>query len=466
MNQRHGSPAPSSTGDGTPREPHLLDHVRVLHKRRWIAIPVFLIVFVSAAINTFRTVPVYDATVQMMIEQDTPAIAGLEELFRTADRRFQEEFYQTQYRILQSRRLARRTIGLLGLEDDPRFAAQRSATLWARVTGRVTAWTNGVLGRPAEPPDPVAMPDDVMAEVEFVDGFRTGLTIAPISRSRLVDITYRFTDPKLAARVANGYAEAYIEEIVEQKFLLSSEATDWLGEQLAEHRLRVEASEAALQSYREQNDGVVVEDGQNIMVRRLVDLNAAVTQARTARLEREAVFNQLDSMDAGALESAPLVVSNSYIQQLRSELSRFEREQDELAQRYGERHPEMIRIGTTVTTARAKLRTEINKIVWSVRSEFDTALVNEQSLTSALKEQQRQALALDRRSMEYTVLVREAESNRQVYEGLLAQARETTISGDLRRTNVRIIDRAEIPSDPSAPQPLRVQWWPIRPWRS
>ena len=319
MSEPDSSPAPSPTAGDRPGGPHLLDHVRVLHKRRWIAISVFLIVFVSAAINTFRTVPVYEATARIVIEHDEPAVASLEELFGTRDGFFRTDFYQTQYRILQSRRLARRTVGLLGLEGSPRFGAQAQETSsfteapWARVTGRVTAWISGVLAGPAEPPDPVAPPDDVMAEVEFIDGFRAGLIISPVEESRLVDVTYRSTDPKLAARVANGYAEAYIEEIVEQKFLVSSEAADWLTEQLAEERLQVAASEAALQRYREQNDGLVVENGQNIVVQRLVDLNAAVTRARTARLEREALFNQLDSLDASALESFPLVVSNTYV---------------------------------------------------------------------------------------------------------------------------------------------------------
>ena len=135
----------TSAGDDTTGERHLLDYVRVVYKRRWIAIPVFLIVFVSAAINTLRTVPVYDATARTIIEQDAPAVAGLEELFRTREGWVQDEFFQTQYRMLQSRRLARRTIRLLGLESDPRFSAQAqetsssTETLWTRATSRVTA---------------------------------------------------------------------------------------------------------------------------------------------------------------------------------------------------------------------------------------------------------------------------------------------------------------------------------------
>ena len=297
-------------------------------------------------------------------------------------------------------------------------------------------------------------PNAALAEVQFVDGFRAGLVIVPVEGSRLVDITYRSTDPKFAARVANGYADAYIEEVVEHKFLVSSEAADWLGEQLAEHRLLVEASEAALQRYREQN-GVVIEDRENIVVQRLADLNTAVTQARTARLQQEALYNQTRAVDASSLESFPRVLSDSYVQELRAELSRFEREHEELAQTYGERHPEMIRIGSVVTSARVKLSNEIDRVVRSVQSEYEAAVANERSLTDAVQAQQRQALALDRRSMEFSVLVREAESNRQVYEGLLSRARETTISSDLRRTNVRIVDRAEIPSYPSAPRTQR-----------
>ena len=101
------------------------------------------------------------------------------------------------------------------------------------------------------------------------------------------------TDPQLAADLANAHARAYIEQNLEYRFTASKDATDWLEGQLAEQRKKVEASEAELQRYKEQHDAVAVEDRQNIVVQRLSDLNGAATKAKTTRIEKEALYNQL-----------------------------------------------------------------------------------------------------------------------------------------------------------------------------
>ena len=114
--------------------------------------------------------------------------------------------------------------------------------------------------------------------------------------SRLVDISMTSTDPQLAADLANAHARAYIEQNLEYRFSASKDATDWLEGQLAEQRKKVEASEAELQRYKEQHDAVAVEDRQNIVVQRLSDLNGAATKAKTTRIEKEALYNQLRSI--------------------------------------------------------------------------------------------------------------------------------------------------------------------------
>ena len=136
------------------------------------------------------------------------------------------------------------------------------------------------------------------------------------------------TDPQLAADLANAHARAYIEQNLEYRFSASKEATDWLEGQLAEQRKKVEASEAELQRYKEQHDAVAVEDRQNIVVQRLSDLNSAATKAKTTRIEKEALYNQLRSIqNSNALDSFPAVLGNEYIQKLKGDLGDLQRQQ-------------------------------------------------------------------------------------------------------------------------------------------
>jgi len=442
-------------------ERHLMDYVRVLYKRRWVAIPAFLIVFAVGGINSYRKVTIYEARTQILIEKDTPKVGTLETMFQQQDGWYNDDFYRTQYRILQSRSLARRTAELMHLKE--RMAAQATAPVadsGFSVSGAIAWVKKQVAGEDAQDTKKADEEAKVAAALAKEDPLAPyasmvlgSLAVSPIANSRLVDLKFTSTDPQLAADMANAHAKAYIDQNLEYKFSASKVATDWLSERLGEQRKKVEESEAALQRYKEEHDAVAVEDRQNIVVQRLGDLNSAVTKAKTGRIEKEAQYNQLKSIQGTpAVESFPAVVANDYIQKLKSELGDLQRQQAQLSEKYGDRHPEMIKIRSAVQSTQAKLDLEVSKVVQSVQSEYQAALAQERSLVGALDSQKGEALSLNRKGIEYSVLNREAESNRQVYEALLQRTKETGISGELKASNIRVVDTAEVPKWPILPR--------------
>jgi len=442
-------------------ERHLMDYVRVLYKRRWVAIPAFLIVFAVGGINSYRKVTIYEARTQILIEKDTPKVGTLETMFQQQDGWYNDDFYRTQYRILQSRSLARRTAELMHLKE--RMAAQATAPVadsGFSVSGAIAWVKKQVAGEDAQDTKKADEEAKVAAALAKEDPLAPyasmvlgSLAVSPIANSRLVDLKFTSTDPQLAADMANAHAKAYIDQNLEYKFSASKDATDWLSERLGEQRKKVEESEAALQRYKEEHDAVAVEDRQNIVVQRLGDLNSAVTKAKTGRIEKEAQYNQLKSIQGTpAVESFPAVVANDYIQKLKSELGDLQRQQAQLSEKYGDRHPEMIKIRSAVQSTQAKLDLEVSKVVQSVEAEYQAALAQERSLVGALDSQKGEALSLNRKGIEYSVLNREAESNRQVYEALLQRTKETGISGELKASNIRVVDTAEVPKWPILPR--------------
>ncbi len=441
-------------------EKHLVDYLRVVYKRRWVAIPAFLIVLVVGVINTYRETPIYQARAQILIEKDTPKVAGFNDLFASQDGWYNDDFYQTQYRILQSRSLARRAVSSMNLAQHPAYKRQASAgssfSVMGAVIGGAVAAKQAIFGKPEPKVRETRAAGESAAEAALVDTFLGALTVLPVRNSRLVDLRFVSTEPTLAADMANALAKAYIQQNLEYKFNTSKDASAWLEEQLAEQRKKVEESESALQRYRETNDAVAVEDRQNIVVQRLAEMNAVVTKAKTARIEKEALYNQLRSMESsGALDSFPAVLANEYVQSIKAELGTLQRQQAQLAERFGDRHPEMIKTRTAVQSTEAKLRLEIQKVVDSVRSEFESARAQEMSLSGALNQQKGEALSLNRKGIEYSVLSREAESNRQIYESLLQRTKETGISGDFKASNIRVVDQAEVPKGPFLPRKQR-----------
>ena len=399
-------------------EKHLTDYLRVLYKRRWVAIPTFLVILVVGVINTYRTTPIYEAHAQILIEKDTPRVAGLNDMFTQQDGWYNDEFYQTQYRILQSRSLARKAVKTMQLGDHPAYKRMISTpppmTLAGAVGTAYSAARTAIVGEApkAAAPDVSPVPaasGETPQEAALVDVFLGALTVVPVRNSRLVELRFTSSEPQLAADMANALAKTYIEQNLEFKFNSSKEATDWLSAQMGEQRKKVGESEAALQRYKEQHDAVAVEDRQNIVVQRLGEMNAAVTKAKTTRIEKEALYNQLKAMQtSGSIDSFPAVLANDYVQKIKGDLGDLQRQQAQLADKYGDRHPEMIKIRTAIQSTEAKLKNEIDKVVDSVKSEYESARAQEVSLAGALDSQKYEALSLNRKGIEYSVLQREA----------------------------------------------------------
>jgi capsular exopolysaccharide synthesis family protein len=429
-------------------EVHLSDYLRVLYKRRWPALTAFLIVFVGTCILTFTATPIYNARVQLLIEKENSNVVTFKEAVE--QNQIADDYYQTQYKILQSRALARRTLDALQAWHYAQFdSPDTSQSKGLRAT--IAGWFSRDNG--ARAPE-LPGPDETKTQSRSIDLFLKDLTVTPVRNSRLVDVTYDSPYPEVAARVANGLAKAYIEQNMEFKYLSSKEASDWLAARLGEQRKQVESSEQALQKYRESsNDAVSLEDRQNIVVQRLADLNQAVTRAKMERIEKESTYNQIRAMqnDRAALDTFPAILGNGFIQQQKSELAELQRQQAQLGEKLGPNHPDMVKNASAIRAAEAKIQGEIGKVVQAMQNEYQRSVINERSLTQALDQQKRDALELNRKGSEYGVLSRDANSNRQIFESLMQRTKETAISGELRTSNIRVVDPAETPRRPASP---------------
>ena len=257
----------------------------------------------------------------------------------------------------------------------------------------------------------------------------------------------------LAARIANAIGEAYIRQNVEFTSTTTKEASTFLTQQLAEQRAKLEASEQALQAYRERTDSVSLEERQNVVVQRLADLNAAVTRANTARIQKESAYNQVKAAleNPAAIDTVPLILSNPFVQQQKTELAALQRQRAQLSEKLGPNHPDMVKVGVAIQNAEARIKAEVAQIVSSMRSDYEAAMAEERSLTATLNRQKGEAQDLNRSGIEYGVLQRDNDANRQMFEALLKRTQETGISEELKAGNIRVVDQAETPRGPVSP---------------
>ena len=278
------------------QQPHLRDYFRVIVKRRHVASAAAAVIALSAIIYAFTATPIYEGRAQLLIEADDPNVIDFKQVTGeqvNASTLSRQDYYQTQYRLLQSRSVAKKTIETLKLWANPELdpgedAESLSLRAMASAAGE---WVGSLFSSSTGATVPEA--DETMTQAKVIDAFLERLKVSPVRNSRLAEVTYRSEDPALAARVANTVAASYIDMNLDFRFTATREASVFLEQQLTEQRKGVETAEVRLQQYREQNDALSLEDRQNIVVQKLADLNAAVTRAKTERLQKESMYHQL-----------------------------------------------------------------------------------------------------------------------------------------------------------------------------
>jgi polysaccharide biosynthesis transport protein len=430
---------------------HLFDRLAIIIKHWKPAIGVAMLVIAGMMYQTYTTVPLYRAQARIQIDEEhTTAQTDFKESSLVYSD--PEPYYQTQYKILQGRDLALHAVKRLQLQAVPEFNGQGAkppalTQAIADIKAKVMALVRG------EPAAPARRAGGPLNENQQADAFLGRVQVAPVRGSRLVDVYFVSADPQFAARAVNVLAEEYVNQNLEFRLQNTDKTLDWLTEEVAKQQSVVQTSERMLAEYRENKNALSLEDRQNIIVSRLNQVNDAASRARMARIQKEALYNQVAA--ANDRESLSTIASNPFVQQLKTRVSELQREQLRLEDRYGEKHPDVQRVNGQIADAQRQLDLEVDRSVAAIKADYQASVAEEKQLGRDLETQKAQATDLNRKSIDYSVLQREAESNRQVYESLLQREKEMRVVSNSRANNVRLLDRAEIPGSPFTPNTRR-----------
>ncbi|MDY6972331.1 MAG: polysaccharide biosynthesis tyrosine autokinase [Thermodesulfobacteriota bacterium] len=437
----------------------LRDYLRVIMKRRWTIITVLAVIVVTVTIHAFTATPVYEATARLIIDKENPNVVSIQEVMAIDASGM--DYYQTQYKIIESRTVAREVIRRLNLEESEEFSPKPKAGLISTLSRSIREtfgfWTDSIayLLKTEEKAISEASSEyeeDSALVSEFIDR----IDVEPIRNSRLVDVSFQAKDPSLAARIANTLARAYIDQNLETRLMAIQDAVKWLHSRIEEERKRVEKAEHALLRYKERHNIVTdfSSDVENITAQKLAQLNAQVVEAESKRVEAETRYSQAMALvgTPDMLDSIPEVLNNELIMQIKSMEVELYKRVSELSKKYGQRHPQMVAIRSELETLQKRKIQEVNQVVNSLRNEHMVALARENSFKAALGKQKRESLDLNQKAVEYGVLRREAESARQMYELLINRFKETSLTEDMKTGNIRIVDRAEVAETPIKPR--------------
>jgi polysaccharide biosynthesis transport protein len=413
------------------KEAHLLDYLAILRRHMWLSLAFLITVVTVVTIASFKMRPVYVATAQVEIERGgqgaMPFQGAGQDYYLWED---MDSYIATQAKILASDTLALETIKSLELWKYPEFKSDPRAILNASVN---------------DPSRPEKTP-------AILGVFLAQLTVKRVPASHLLEVSFESQDPTLAAKVVNTTLQNFIDTDYRTKYEEATRASDWLSKQLNDMKIKVEQSEDSRIGYERQNQIWSIGKEEDITTAKLAELNKDLTEAQADRMKAEAN----DAMvKAGNLAALPQVQGNSLIRDLVKRQADLREKYTEALQQFGPKYPKVERLRAQLDEVGRSIQGQQLLAAKQVEAIYQAALKREQLLEGALTQQKEVVNDQAQRMIQYNILQREAEANKQLYYGLLAKLKEATLSAGMRTTNLRVVDPAMVPDSPSRPRKAR-----------
>ena len=398
----------------------------------------------------------YVSEARVLVGIQAPRVLNVDAIL--ADASPDAERVQNEGFILQSRGLARQVIDQLKLQDNPEFnTSLRKPSLWARASLRdnlpepVKTWLDRNMSSPKAAPTP-PLPDASAEENRLIDAVLSHIDVSTLGRSHVLSLKAEARDPKMAASLANAFAERYLEQARREKVNSMDRVDKFLMTRIAELRDQVKKSDQAVEDYRRNND-LYKSTGSGVTAQQLTELNSQLLAAQTAKAEADARLAEAQELRKGGLgnESVPEVLHSPLISALKQQLSDSERRAAEMAASLGERHPSMVKARAEVANIQGRLGAEVGKVVDGLSREARTAAARYDSLSRNFEQLKHQMGAVNDKSIQLEALERDATVNRNLREAMLVRAKQTTGAENILDANAKLVSSAAPPQAPSYP---------------
>lgn len=426
-----------------PDRPSILrQYLRIALRWRYVIIGAVIGCVLIGLIATLLTTPKYTATATVEIAREASKVTdfqGVEREGSTLD----QEFYQTQYGLLKSRALSERVATQLRFVDDPKFfelfGHSSKEQAFQIVNGRFPA-----AGR---------------AERQRVAGeiLLRNLSINPTRMSRLVDVAFTSPDSALSARVANAWADSFIQINLERKVQATSYGRNLLQRQLALQKERLDESQRQLVAYASAQEIInlpaqgsgssgATTSERSIVADDLATLNAVLSQATADRIQAEARYQQ-----GGRSGASIEALRNPAINSLRQRRAELAADYQRLMVQFEPAYPAARAIQSQIDQLDRSIAREEGRVSGSIVAEYNEARQRESALQQRVNQLKASYLDNRRRSIQYNIYQQEVDTNRALYDGLLQRFKEIGIAGGVGVNNVSVVDPAEEPQSPSSP---------------
>jgi polysaccharide biosynthesis transport protein len=415
-----------------PSQPEFLSILLdLLQRRKRTILGFFLLVVLLVAAASFLMKPKYEAVARIVFNRENANPLAFKDL---GDMPHDDSEYSvsldTQVQVLQSDTLATQVIRDLHLDQSAAFGGTRA------------------LPQPATTASARSEFEARKAQEKLLRMFVNGLSISKTKNTRVIEIRYKSKDPKLSADIANAVTQAYIEHNFKMRFQSTMQTSNWLTLQLAELATKVQDSQQKLVDYQKEHGFLQLDEKQNVVTTRLDDLNRELTAAQADRINKESSYRLTLAENAELTSKAE---PNALIDKLNAQEASLKTEYAQATVQLGPSNPKVQELGNQLKETQNEINSELHKMSDRVRTQYFEAQARERMIRAAVEEQKQQANKLSESAIDYSLLKRDAESNRQLYEGLLQKLKEAGVSAGMRSSNIEVVDVAEVPAVPSEP---------------
>ena len=437
--------------------------IKIVRRHRLLILATVVAIGGMAALLAFNMTPRYTGVATVTIDPQATRVVNTEAIL---EERPQDRWtIETHVTLIKSRSFARRLIALHDLLADPEFNSAlrppEQPSVIAQQVQRVTQWlSTSVLAQTglAMPslPQPAPAPErDAEAIMEAaIDRVLGRLDAERAGESYAISIKFTSTDPVKAARLASRVAELYVGEQLGAKQTAAGRAAEWLSGRLTELRARLLESENAIATFKAENE-LIDSRGVTLNSAQLTALHSQLIETRAQRAEKESKLELLRRVrsEGAGFDSINEILLSPVIAHLKTLQTELLRQQAQLNQEYGPRHPKIIQLNAEKQELADKIYREVQNIISAFESEVSFLRNRERALEDSLEEAKQSVAVGQRAEVHLAELLREAEANRELYKALLDRYKKLTEQRETIEAGAEVISTGPVPGGPSFPQP-------------
>ena len=421
-------------------EIQLRDYLDVIMRRKWLILTVLVLVFLSTLIFTLASTKIYKALAVIEVNQETPQVTKFEEVL--ASKVQAREFYETQVELICSRAMINRVIDQLDLMNHPVIVE----TLFGDGRFNVGRWIRDIFrsfipniekGKYGS-----AVSEDFVRRQKVVEYISENLSATPSRKSMLINVAFRSPERQLSLMVVNTLVEDFINWKMEQRLEASSIARDFLMLQIDRAKINLEKAEEQMNHFAKQAGIVSLDARLNSIYRHLEELNTVIATAEADMIAKKAAYQQA-LKDGHA--NLPRALESRLIANLKDKYAELSSSYEDLKTTFHDEYPKAKTLKARLDSIAALIKAEEIGIFMTIKNEYESAQEVVNAMEKRIELQKEVVLDLNDRATQYSIMAREVDTNKVIYQSLLQRAKEIESMAGVSSSNIQIVNRADLP---------------------